>query len=313
MEKIFCDLCGWREYDTFLNNIKSPEFDEEFTLVKCTKCGLVYINPRPRESQIGKYYSGSNYFSDTSNARQKYSFLYDMVFKVAKVKKGKVFDIGAGTGLFLTEFKKRGWEVDGLEPANVGRRIAKTKFGISLKKDDLLDIDFKDKYFDLVVLNNVIEHLHKPVESLNKVSRIVKKGGCVLISCPNIDGIGSLLFRKKWYGMDVPRHLYQFNPETLGVLLNQSGFKIVKISQNFYRHNYAVLFESFRRSLSPRFSVTRKVEKPLIKSNVSGEKNKQSLVKQIGVDVCKVVSGLIAFIEPLIGRGEILTILAKKP
>ncbi|MBI3397222.1 class I SAM-dependent methyltransferase [Candidatus Woesebacteria bacterium] len=311
MEKIFCNLCGSTKYKIFLNNVKSPEFEEEFTLVKCTRCGLIYLNPRPTKNHIGKYYSTPNFFSDFSDARGKYAFLYDMIFR--EIKSGKVFDIGAGTGLFLTEFKKGGWEVDGLEPSVIARRIAKKKFGINLKKEDVLDINFKDEYFDLVVLNNVIEHLYRPTETLKKVSRIVKKGGFVLISCPNIKGMGPLLFRQKWYGMDTPRHLYQFCPESLETILNHSEVKIFKISHNFYRHNYSVLFESLRRTFSPRNSETRKSEKTLIKPNTGEKKSKQSLVTQVGIFACKVLSGGIALVEPLIGRGEIITVLVVKP
>lgn len=310
METIFCDFCKSKRYKIFLNNLKSPEFNERFTLVKCSKCDLVYLNPRPKRNEIAKYYLTTDYFSDSSKAIREYSFLYDMVF--SRMEKGSVLDIGAGTGLFLTEFKRRAWEVNGVEPSPVARKIAKKKFGIDLKKDDVLDIDFKNKTFDLVVLNNVIEHLYKPKSTLKKAFGIIKDEGFVLISCPNISGIGPALFGQKWYGMDVPRHLYQFSPESLSKLLCSSGFKIVQISHSFYRHNYLVLFESFRRFLSPRFSNTNRSEKHSDQPVVVRGKSNQSLVKQVGVFASKVLSGLIAVVEPLIGRGEIITILAIK-
>lgn len=311
MEKnLFCNLCGSKKSKIFISSIKSPEFDERFTLVKCINCGLIFLNPRPTKKSINKYYSTENYFSVAADAKQAYSHLYNIVF--SKVRKGLVFDIGAGSGLFLTEFRKRGWEIDGLEPSETARRIAQKKFKILLRKKDFLDINFKEEIFDLVLLNNVIEHLYAPVSTLKKASKTIKKGGHILISCPNIDSFGSLIFRKKWYAMDVPRHLYQFNPDTLGKALEISGFKIVEISHAFYKHNYMTLFESFRRTLSPRFSEMneKEREKPRLESVTVVPK--QSLVKKAGIICSKIFSSIIAFLEPIFKRGEIITVLAVK-
>ena len=74
-----------------------------------------------------------------------------------------------------------------------------------------------------------LEHVYEPRQTLDKVAKLLKKGGTVMISCPNIDGLGAKLFRKKWYAIDVPRHLYQFNSSTIGRMLKGSGLKIGRL------------------------------------------------------------------------------------
>lgn len=310
MEKTLCNYCHSKKFETFISNIKSHEFNERFTLVKCKECGLIYLNPRPVRKNIGKYYATKNYFSGTSDAYQEYSHIYDLIFQ--RLKKGKVFDIGAGTGLFLAELKKRGWKIDGLELSSTARKDAKKRFGVILKSGDFLNLKKVDKDFDLVVLNNVIEHLYKPRETVEKIAKIVKKDGYVLISCPNINSIGAVIFGRKWYAMDAPRHVYQFSPDSLKMILESSGFKVIKISHSFFRHNYMTLFESFRRTLSPRFSETKKTNKASIKIRENNKENKQAFIKKCGITVSKTLSAIIAVIEPLIRRGEIITLVAYK-
>jgi 2-polyprenyl-3-methyl-5-hydroxy-6-metoxy-1,4-benzoquinol methylase len=289
-----------------LDNLTSIEHDEKFRLVRCKKCGLIYLNPRPTINEIDKYYPSRAYWSENENAEETHGYLYRLI---NNVKKGRVLDIGAGTGVFLSGFKKRGWKIDGVELSPIAVSMAKRKFKINLRKGDLLNIKLPENKFDLITLNHVLEHLYKPRQTLVKIARLLKKGGTIMISCPNIEGIGVGLFKNKWYAIDAPRHLYQFNTLTIRRMLTESGFKIVKVNHSFYWDNFYVLFESFRRAFSPRFN---KKNGEVYEYNEPGVKIQQSLAKKVGILIAKVLSGIIAAVEPLLGRGEIVTILAVK-
>jgi len=140
-------------------------------------------------------------------------------------------------------------------------------------------------------------------------AKLLKKEGTIMISCPNIESIGANLFKGKWYQIDAPRHLYQFNTLTIKRMLIESGFKIVKVDYSFYSDNFNVLFESFRRALSPRFN---RKDGEVSEFNEPGVKIQQSLAKKTGILIAKMLSSIIAAVELLIGRGEIVTILAIK-
>lgn len=308
MEKTICNLCGSKGHDIFFDFIINPEFEERFRLVKCKNCGLVYLSPGPTKKNSSKYYPQETYWSPKRNAFKTYYHLYNFIF--SEIKKGRILDIGAGTGLFLSYFKKKGWDVTGVEVSATACKAAKKFFNINLITGDLLNIKLPSKSFDLVTLNNVIEHLHDPKNTLIKIHKLLDENGLIMISCPNIKGFGAQLFKKKWYGIDSPRHLYQFERRTLEKILTESGFEAVKFTNNFRRHNYEILFESFRLLLSPsRRNISTVDNEKLLNGNAQ---TKHPIVKKMAAFPFKIASLLIAWVEPLFGGGEIITILAKK-
>ena len=57
LEYINCDLCGADETEfLFVANENQFHLDGQFNVVKCKKCGLVYVNPRPTKENIGFYH-----------------------------------------------------------------------------------------------------------------------------------------------------------------------------------------------------------------------------------------------------------------
>jgi hypothetical protein len=140
---------------------------------------------------------------------------------------------------------------------------------------------------------------------------VLKKGGIVLITVPNLDSVGSKLFKQSWYAMDVPRHLYHFTPSTLENMVINCGFKIVKIRHGYFYHNFPVLFESFRRHFSPRIQM--KKDAGYDSRSMSLKKNLiYQLFKNIVVVLSKVAFVVIANIEPIFQKGEVIVLEATK-
>ncbi|HWB12498.1 MAG TPA: class I SAM-dependent methyltransferase [Pirellulales bacterium] len=132
----------------------------------------------------------------------------------------RLLDIGCGDGHFLLEAQRRGWQVSGteIEPEQ-GRshgldiRAAVEEFG-------------PDERFDCVTLWHSLEHLPKPLDTLHRVNELLKPGGDLLISVPDASGFQARLFGRHWLHLDVPRHLFHFNWQSLSRLLERSGFVI---------------------------------------------------------------------------------------
>lgn len=308
-EKPFCDNCHNKSCSIVFDDVTSWEHKGKFRLVKCRKCGLVYFNPRPTKKYISKFYPNETYWNDKVNPQKAYGYLYNLIFNGKKEK--KILDIGAGNGLFLTEFKKRGWEVTGVEFSEHAVMEAK-KFGLRLKRGDFLDYKFPNNYFDVVTLNNVLEHLYKPKETLKGVSKTIRKDGILVVTVPNIESIGEAIFKKDWHAIQPPRHLYQFTPYTLSEMVKEAGFKDINIYHNYWDHNYYSLFESFRFSTSPKFK----------KGNLGGLSKGSvkdletpgdfSFIREAGKVAAKCFATVVSFIEPFLGKGEVITLYAKK-
>ena len=71
-----------------------------------------------------------------------------------------------------------------------------------------------------------IEHVHEPLEILREAYRLLVPGGKVIIACPNIESWAFRRFGVNWFGLDLPRHLTHFSPESLTAILQTAGLRM---------------------------------------------------------------------------------------
>ncbi len=152
-----------------------------------------------------------------------------MLKEVNHRKKGKLLDVGCGAGSDLRAFNKIGWEAVGVETNQTACDHART-MGLEVIYGTIFDANFPDNSFDIVRLRHVLEHLDNPRKVLTEIKRILKPGGQVIITTPNIRSFNFTLFQQCWYHLDVPRHLYLFDDNTLKQLASKIGFKIRQIT-----------------------------------------------------------------------------------
>lgn len=300
-----CNNCKNSRRRILFRKVTTWEHPGTFCIVECIDCGLVYLSPRPSQYYIGKFYPKETYWGHQPIDENRYKPLYDKILR--KIKKGKILDIGAGTGIFLSRFANAGWDIEGVELSKDVVRFAKKSFGIKLEPGDFLDLALPDGYFDIVTFNNSLEHLYKPKETLEKVNKVLKDNGIVIITVPNITSLGVMIFGKHWYPLQPPRHLYHFSEATITDMLRSCSFRIIAVYHNYWVHNFYSLFESFRFFFSPR-SVKRESD-GLANRNLGKH---FSLLKAIGKISGVIFAATIAFIGGLIRRGEVITVYAEK-
>lgn len=245
MEYVNCDLCGVDDTQVILKKKdKLGISDDQFQVVECRKCGLLYVNPRPTEAEIGKFYPETYSWKETLEADSfltkwvrrleksyRYHLLQDEVSKVVKFtggSSGKVLDVGCGTGDRLEVFRNKGFEAYGVETSD-SANYARKHLNLNVLKGDLFSANFSDEFFDLVTLYNVLEHTHSPARVVKEIYRILKKKGFLIIQVPNSNSIQYKIFKKRWAAFDIPRDLYYFGTETLSLLLGKVGFIVTKL------------------------------------------------------------------------------------
>lgn len=248
MKKIeSCNLCGKKEFITVVEGEDRMYLNPgKFKLVKCKNCELCFVNPQPED--IGEYYpktyysfSGTHkrskiaelmyktYFSDKLRLIRKVMLypLYPLI-RGAYVRPGaRILDIGSGNGVFLSRMKQLGMEVHGVDPF-----ILEDVKELNIRKARLEDSGFEDRSFDVITMNNVLEHVDDPNESFEHIKRLLKKDGRAIIGVPNIDGLMFKIFNTYWAELDLPRHLYQFNRKTLTKYAKKHGLKVTKVRYN---------------------------------------------------------------------------------
>lgn len=244
LEYIECAICGENK-EQQLMKVKNTHgscliSDEKFRLVKCTNCGLVYINPRPVQAKIDSYYNFNYYLSiESIKAFIERLFSHYSIFRKKRMimrykKTGRILDIGCGNGDFISSFSLNNkWEFYGVEPNPVGYNLTKKKIKNNIFNKRLLDCKFPDAYFDVVTMWHVFEHLYDPNKELQEIKRILKKDSILIIGVPNSKSFGFKIGREYWFHLDAPRHLYHYNPTTINKMLNKNGFKIIKVDFPF--------------------------------------------------------------------------------
>ena len=147
----------------------------------------------------------------------------DAMFLTAPSAGAHLLEIGCGTGVILEKMQNRGWNVTGIEFDPACARQTRMR-GLKCYDRDLRELALTNDSFDAIYMGHVIEHLYDPRSLLIECHRILKAGGRLVMVTPNSQGWGHKHYRKDWRGLEAPRHLQLFSPQSLRRLAEESGF-----------------------------------------------------------------------------------------
>lgn len=257
MKKMGCPVCNSNDYRLIL---KSRDFrygltNKIFSLAQCNQCGVVYLNPKPDKREVKRFYPDGYYDEGGRTIKRllerglvKLGNLNRRLIICRYKKSGKILDLGCGTGEFLQGFDPKRWERCGVEPNPLGYKIAVKKRGIKLYSKELVECHFSNDYFDVMTAWHVLEHLSNPRGALKESHRILKKNGILVLETPNTESLAFRIFEKNWFHLDIPRHLSFYSPRTIKKILNEAGFRVIKI--DYFSLGFPLsLFSSFSNSL----------------------------------------------------------------
>lgn len=143
---------------------------------------------------------------------------------------GRALDLGCGNGLFLNCLRRHGWDVVGVDSSPAAAEAARAAFGIDVRVGTVEEVPLEEGGFDFVHMSHAIEHLDRPVETLRRVSRLLRPGGKLYIETPNIGSLAYGWAGQFWFPLDPPRHLWLFSAATLRRALGQCGFSIERMA-----------------------------------------------------------------------------------
>jgi len=252
MKKLeLCDLCGNQVFE-FLFDCYDRMFkiDKKYSLYKCKKCGLIFLNPQPNIKELSKHYeeycslNGENqsklenilfklYYTKNNNIIFKIIFLpFKPLLRCVKiVKNGNFLDIGCGVGNYLSLMKLTNMNCYGVEPGRFDKKITK-KNKLKIFNGYLKNANYPDNYFDTITLNSVFEHVNNPTETLEELHRILKPKGTIIMTVPRSDCFVYKLFKENWVQLDIPRHMFIYSISNLKKYVKKTSFKIKKIRYN---------------------------------------------------------------------------------
>jgi SAM-dependent methyltransferase len=221
--RLTCPMCGGDQVSTVFPSRQG------YDIVRCSNCRLAFTDARtaPPPSQLYPPFEQSDTTAQRS-ARQALSvFTLQRARLIEAVKpSGRLLDYGAGAGGFARFMAGRGFDTVGLEPYSLGSTLEEKN--LKLVRAPLSSVKESLGSFDVITMWHVLEHLEQPVPLLESLRSMLKPDGVLVVSVPNFSSWQSVAFKGGWFHLDPPRHLLQFEPDTLESCLSRAGFKVTK-------------------------------------------------------------------------------------
>ena len=250
-----CPVCGSVDIKPVLKAKDYTVSGEMFSIVECSACSLRFSQDVPNANTITPYYKYENYISHTNTSKGLINRLYQLVRKRTLKQKrklvekitgktnGQFLDVGSGTGAFVNEMKQQGWQVTGLEPDADARAAAKNIYNIELKEMDLFN-HLPINSFDAITLWHVIEHVHDLTAYVQQLKKLLKEEGKLFIAVPNYTSTDAAIYKEYWAAYDVPRHLYHFSPNSMQLLMEKNGMKLLQYQPMWFDSFYISMLSS---------------------------------------------------------------------
>lgn len=209
---------------------------ETFDLYHDETLDMLITFPQPSLDNLGKYYESEDYISHTDNQRSLFEKLYHFIKNIAlknklhlinshQPNKGRILDIGAGTGDFLSVAKKDGWQTIGVEPSTKAKSIAINK-GVSFVE---LTTELENNSFDVISMWHVLEHVPDLDKQIKELKRLLKPTGTLIIAVPNFKSFDAKYYGKFWAAFDVPIHFWHFSKTAIKLLFEKEKMKLEKV------------------------------------------------------------------------------------
>jgi SAM-dependent methyltransferase len=255
-----CILCGEAGFSELF---RAPDrlygtTTELFPVVECSGCGLVRMEPVPRD--LSRFYPKNYWFKPGQSLAAKLEEQYRrllirdhvaFVETTLKAVQGPVLDVGCGGGLFLGVLQERGARVLGLDNSEEAARAAWDQNRVVVLLGDFLQAPVARQSCAVITMFHVLEHLPDPAGFLQAARELLRPGGRLVVQVPNLDCWQYGMLHQRWNGVDVPRHLHDFRTADLNKLLSQCGFRARRWKHFSWRDNPAGLATSLAPTLDP--------------------------------------------------------------
>ena len=249
-----CDLCGATTARRLYSTCDRLHHSEQsFAIAACEGCGALRTLPQMTEGELAEFYP-QDYWGEAneptlewirSSQSDKTKFL-----AACALKRGRILDVGCGSGWFLRTLDETRWERFGVETGAAAALAARRALGSQqIFTGTLIDAPHQDAAFDVVAFWSALEHMNNPRANIIEARRLLKPGGTLIVQVPNAASYQARWFGGNWFALDAPRHRYHFTPAAIDRLLSGAGFKIYRTTFHSKAHNAHALRQSLKAKL----------------------------------------------------------------
>jgi SAM-dependent methyltransferase len=205
----------------------------------CSACAAGWTVPPAPTAELASFYPQSYGYALERGALgavqrliQRALFLYELARPPLRALSGlapsALLDVGCGRGDLGAALVRRGWHVAGIEPSAEACALARSR-GVDATVGTLETAPYEDETFSAVVMRHSLEHVPDPIGDLQRVQRLLRPDGLLVISVPNFASWERRRFGTASFHLDLPRHRTHFTPRALHRALSRTGFELVEL------------------------------------------------------------------------------------
>ncbi len=224
----------------------SDEHGQSFPRRRCSACGTEFLAPRPTQGQLAAAYGTLYYGSRGTKFPDPIERLRDAAARgrarrllAGLPTRARILDVGCGDGRLLRLLGEGAptTERHGLElPGPAADRAASVP-GLRLHRGTLDDAAYPEAHFDLICLVHVLEHLPEIGATLDRLARLLRPRGRLVLSFPNSASLQARIFGAAWFHLDAPRHLALPPPDSVQAHLAARGLEREQIHHACWEQN----------------------------------------------------------------------------
>ena len=194
-------------------------------IVRCPACSHMQLDRFPTEAELSEAYgeaASDDYVEEEAGQRETARIAVERIERFTE--RGSILDLGCWVGFLLAVARERGWETLGVEPSEFAASYARDRLGLDVIQDDLFEADLGGRTFQAVVMGDVIEHLPRPADALDRMAAMLAPGGVAYLALPDA---GSRLARRmgaRWWSV-IPTHVQYFTRPSLFTLMRRRGWE----------------------------------------------------------------------------------------
>ena len=208
-------------------------------LVRCASCGHRQTEPMPADAVLESAYSDAasdDYVDEEAGQRETARRALARIERHLVLESGngaprsrKLLDLGCWVGFLLSEASDRGWEAVGVEPSQFASEYARERLGLDVRTGDLLTSPLPLAHYDAIVMGDVIEHLPRPGEALDRMAALLRPGGVAWMALPDAGSLVARGLGRRWWSV-IPTHVQFFTHESIRTLLERHGWEVLEIA-----------------------------------------------------------------------------------
>lgn len=300
-------MCGtnrWAEPVATGEDFEYRSSADTFVAHRCGQCGLVYLDPRPSMSELGRIYGPEYHAYEFTPERFGLAYRVRSWLELRRLRRwvgglgrdARIIDVGAGDGFHLKLLADSGdptWKLEGVDPDE--RAVASgRRAGLVMHHGFLQDLDLPSNTYDFAIMIMTIEHVDDPVAVLAETMRIVRPGGRIGIVTDNTGSPDFAIAKTRhWGGYHFPRHWNLFDENSMRLLADKVGLEVESLRTMMSPVNWTYTVHNLLADWGAPAFITRQF----------------GLDKPLPLAVFTVLDSILT----LLGRGALLRVVLRKP